>query len=69
MGIVKHLKNDANGKLIVVSESKPILDTRQYEVHFNDGKVKEYSYNVFAESIYAQLDDDGNKYCLFGRST
>ena len=42
---MKQLKRDVNGNRVGVYVSNPILDTRQYEVHFDDGKVKEYSDN------------------------
>ena len=60
MGTLKHHKRDTNINLVGVSDSNPILNTQQYEVHFDDGTVKEYSSNVIADIIYAQVYDDGN---------
>ena len=31
-----------------------------YYVEFPDGKIKEYSTNVIANNVYAQLDAEGN---------
>ena len=48
------------------ANSNPILDTRVYEVKFEDGSTIPYSANVIAESTYAQCDEEGKKYLLFG---
>jgi hypothetical protein len=37
----------------------PILDTRVYDVEFPDGRVDKYAANVIAESMFAQVDDEG----------
>ena len=42
---VKHRKRDANGNPLGVSDSNPILDTKKYEMYFDDVTVKEYSSN------------------------
>lgn len=42
----------------------PILDTRDYKVEFQDGRVAEYSANAIAESMYAQCDPQGNQQLL-----
>ena len=64
MGTVKTRKRDAHGHPVGVSHTNPILDTRQYDVEFDDGTIKEYSANVIAESIYARVDKEGNEYRL-----
>jgi hypothetical protein len=33
------------------------LDTRVYEVEFEDGTQQEYAANLIATSIFAQVDD------------
>jgi hypothetical protein len=53
-------KRDANGNPIGVSNKNPILDTRMYEVEFDDGSVQEYAANLIADNVYAQVDDEGN---------
>ena len=35
-----------------------------HEVQFPDGTVQEYAANVLAEALYAQVDDDGNRWLL-----
>jgi hypothetical protein len=42
----------------------PILDTRAYEVMFPDGELRQYSVNVIAENMHAQVDSEGYHYCL-----
>jgi hypothetical protein len=44
--------------------SNPILDSREYLVEFGDGEVLEYSANVIAENLYAQVDSEGKRYLL-----
>ena len=57
--IVCGCKRDEDGELIGQSHSNPILDTRLYEVVFEDGRVEAYSANVIAEHIYEQIDKEG----------
>ena len=42
----------------------PILDTRTYLVHFDDGKFTKLTANVIALQMYAQCDPDGNTYIM-----
>ena len=64
MGTVVSRKRDADGNPIGKANSNPILDTRVYEVQFPDGHLEEYSANVIAESMYSQVDDEGNQFLL-----
>jgi hypothetical protein len=64
LGRVVGRKRDANGNPIGRAHSNPILDTRIYEVVFPDGETAEYSANVLAECIYAQVDNEGNQHLL-----
>ena len=41
----------------------PILDTRVYEVMFPNGVMQEYSANVIAENMWAQVEEDGYPKC------
>jgi hypothetical protein len=50
--------------MIRVSSSNPILDTREYEEQFPDGTIDSYTANVIAESIYSQIDKEGNHHVL-----
>ena len=64
MGKVKSRKRDSDGNPIGRSNSNPILDTRVYQVEFPDGDVAEYTANVIAENIFAQVDDEGRHHQL-----
>lgn len=66
---VTNRKRDANGHPIGMSNSNPLLDTRLYEVTFDDGTVGEYAANVIAEALYAQVDDEGNEFLLMEEIT
>jgi hypothetical protein len=50
-------KHDIDGNILGKPHINPILDSRIYEVQFEDGHIEEYAANVIAESIYAQVDD------------
>ena len=65
-GIVRRRKRDVEGNTIGRANRNPILDTRAYEVEFEDGSMSTYSANVIAESMYAQCDEEGQQYILFG---
>ena len=65
-GSVRRRKRDVEGNTIGRSNSNPIIDTRTYEVEFKDGSMSTYSENVIAESMYAQCDEEGQQYILFG---
>jgi hypothetical protein len=47
-----------------VANANPILETRTYDIEFHDGTLKEYSANLIAKSIFAQVDDEGREYVL-----
>jgi hypothetical protein len=68
VGKVVGWKRDQEGNPIGRAHSNPILDTRVYEVEFPDGTISEYSANVLAEALYAQVDADGNRSCYLKRS-
>jgi hypothetical protein len=63
-GRVAGRKRDANGNPVGRANDNPILDTRVYEVQFDDGDVTELTANMIAQSMYAQCDADGNQYML-----
>ena len=56
-GQVTERKRDHKGNFIGRSNANPILDTREYEVKFEDGDVTELTANAIAESIYAMCDE------------
>ena len=61
--VVKRTKGPG-GETIGRAHSNPMFDTRAYVVQFNDGSVGEYTANVVAENVYAQIDSEGNEYAL-----
>lgn len=53
-------KHDADGNPIGRYHPNPLLDTTNHEVQFPDDVIQDYAANVIAESLYAQIDGDGN---------
>ena len=58
--VTKRLR-DANGIPIGTAHNNPILDTRIYEVEFMDGEKSSLLATYFAENLFMQIDDDGNR--------
>ncbi len=63
-GRVTMQKCDQDSNPIGLANNNPILDTRSYIVHFQDGDQTELTANMMAESLYSQCDPDGNQYIL-----
>ena len=57
-------KRDSDGNPIGLANANPILDTRSYVVHFDDGDQTELTANMIAESLYSQCDPDGQENVL-----
>ena len=47
---------DADGNIVGTYDDNPMLNTLSYNVEFSDGEVREYSANIIAENMYAQVD-------------
>jgi Reverse transcriptase (RNA-dependent DNA polymerase) len=62
--VVKRLR-DKDGLPIGMAHDNPILDTRMYEVEFQDGYKTSLAANAIAENLFAQIDDEGNRHILF----
>jgi Reverse transcriptase (RNA-dependent DNA polymerase) len=62
--VVKRMR-DANGLPIGLANENPILDTRLYEVEFLDGTTQALTTNTIAESMFAQVDEEGHRHVLF----
>jgi hypothetical protein len=60
-GITTGLPEDC---LVSQSHKEPILDSRQYDVVFEDGSTNTFTANVIAESMYAQIDDEGHHFTI-----
>ena len=61
---VKNRLKDANGRPIGVATDNPILYSRMYEVEYFNGYVSEMAANVFAENLFVQFDQEGNRFLL-----
>ena len=64
-GRVTERKRDHKGNVIGISNANPILDTREYEVKFEDGDVTALTANAISESIYAMCNENGDHILLF----
>ena len=42
---------------------------QEYEVKFTDRTHEKYQANIIVENMYAQVDDEGNKFLLFDEIT
>ena len=62
--VVKRLR-DRDGLPIGTANDNPILDSRLYEVEFQDGYKTSLAANAIAENLFAQIDDEGNRHVLF----
>ena len=62
-GEVLSRKRTADGKMLVgTSNPNPILDTRLYNVRFDDGTIEEFTTNIISEAIFDQSDEEGFSY-------
>jgi hypothetical protein len=59
-GRVIRRKRDNDGNLIGKANKDPLLDTSLVEVEFQDGHIEAYTANAIAESMYEQVDEEGN---------
>ena len=66
--VLKRLR-DKDGIPIGTAHDNPILDTRMYEVEFQDGHKASLGANAIAENLFAQIDDEGNRHALFDEIT
>jgi hypothetical protein len=46
------------------AHTKPLLDTHEYKVEYQDGATDTNTANIIAESMYSQVNEDGNSYSL-----
>jgi hypothetical protein len=61
---VKRRKTDEDGMPIGRANQNPILDTRLFEVEFLDGETAALTANAIAESLFAQVDQEGHRLLL-----
>ena len=67
--IVRRRLIDAEGNPIGVANSNQLIDTRQYEVEYEDGGTEILSANLLAENLLAQVDEHGHKHLLMEEIT
>jgi hypothetical protein len=63
-GKVISCKCDADGNTVGRAHDRPILNTRTYDVEFNNGTIAELTDNEIVECMYAQCDPGGKQYVL-----
>jgi hypothetical protein len=63
-GKVMRCNHELDGTVKGCANVNEILDTRTYEIEFADSHSYEYTANMIAENIYAQCDEEGNKFNL-----
>ncbi len=63
-GKVISCKRNADGNTVGQAHDRPILDTRTYDVEFNDETIMELTANKIAKCMYAQCDPGGNQNIL-----
>ena len=61
--VTKRLR-DNEGNPIGRSNKSPFLDTRQYEVEFNDGQKQALTANLIAQNMFSQVNDEGHRHVL-----
>ena len=56
---------DKDGLPIGTANNNPILDSRLYELKFQDGYRASLAANAIADNLFEQIDDEGNRHVLF----
>ena len=62
---VKQRARDRDDNLIGRAHKNPLLDTREYEIEFEDGTTDFYLANVISENLYSQVDSEGCSHLVF----
>ena len=52
------------GDPVGIAHSNPLLDTRKYQVEFDDGTNEIITANIIAENILSQVDEEGHTQML-----
>jgi hypothetical protein len=58
---VKRRAVDVEGRPVGRPSDNPVLDSRQYEVEFLDGKMEILTASIIAENLLAQVDEEGHR--------
>lgn len=59
---VKRRAVDSEGRAVGSGHVNPLLDSRLYEVEYDDGSTEILSANLLAENILEQVDENGHKH-------
>ena len=59
--VTKRLRGP-DGEPIGKYNANPMLNSRKYQVEFQDGSMGEYTANIIAENMFAQVDDEGHQF-------
>jgi hypothetical protein len=62
--VIKQRRTD-DGKTFGQRDKNPMLDSREYEIAFQDGSLETFSANTVVENMYAQIDTEGNRHMIF----
>jgi hypothetical protein len=63
-GKVINCKCNTDGNTVGRIHEQPILNTRTYDIEFNDGTITELTAHKIAKCMYAQCDRGGYQYVL-----
>ena len=58
--VIKRVRDD-EGNPVGIPSNNPLLDSRQYEVEFDDGTTEVMTANIIAENLLAQVDEEGRR--------
>jgi Reverse transcriptase (RNA-dependent DNA polymerase) len=58
---VRKRVQDVDGNPVGTAHPNPLLDSRMYEIEYNDGHVEELTANVIAENLISQVDEEGRR--------
>ena len=59
----RRIKNK-DGSPAITYHRIPMMDTREYELEYDDGNHDWYFANVIAENLYSQIDSEGNQFLV-----
>jgi hypothetical protein len=64
-GFERCRKRDGNGKYVGRKHKNPVLNSTVYEIEFLGGERQEIAYNILAENLLSQVDEEGKQCQIF----
>ena len=61
-------QREPNGIPVGTANDNPILDSRMYEVEYQDGTKASLAATYIAENMFAQVDQEGNRHVLLDKA-